>query len=253
MSTISRRKSILAMLEKGEMIKTADLSGQLNVSVMTIRRDLNSLAEDGIITLTHGGAVLNRGALFEHNMLYKQETLNDEKHRIGEFCTRFVNEGDAVFIDTGSTALKVAEALADNKNLLVVSHSLAAQQMLARSPGIKLISAPGVFREKTYGFLGQLTCEFVKGFRFDTLFLGVEGVDVEHGFTVPDIMDGETKRALVNQANQVVAVADFTKIGVSYFMTIVPLDKVDILVTNENADPAVIEAIRKQGVTVYLV
>ena len=61
MSTISRRKRILAMLEDGEMVKTTDLSEQLNVSVMTIRRDLNSMAEDGIVTLTHGGAVLNRG------------------------------------------------------------------------------------------------------------------------------------------------------------------------------------------------
>ena len=186
-------------------------------------------------------------------MLYKQETLNEEKRRIGEFCTRFVNEGDAIFIDTGSTTLKVAEALADNKNLLVVSHSLAAQQVLARSSGIKMIAAPGVFREKTYGFLGQLTCEFVKRFKFDTVFLGMEGVDARHGLTVPDITDGETKRALVDQAVQVVAVADYTKIGVSYFMTIVPLERVDALVTNEGADPAVIEEIRSHGVTVYLV
>jgi DeoR/GlpR family transcriptional regulator of sugar metabolism len=241
------------MLEEEEMIKTTELSEQLNVSVMTIRRDLNSLSKDGLVTLIHGGAALNRGALFEHNLLYKKETLNDEKRRIGEFCTRFVNEGDAIFIDTGSTALKIAEALVEKKNLLVMSHSLVAQQMLAHSKGIKLISTPGVFREKTYGFLGQLTCEFIKGFRIDTLFLGVEGVDIEHGFTVPDITDGETKRALVNQASQIVVVADYTKIGISYFMTIAPLNRVDILVTNENADPDIIKEIRAQGVTVYLV
>ncbi len=253
MNAISRRKSILALFETEEMVRTVELAEMLGVSIMTIRRDLNSLAEDGIVTLTHGGATLNRGSLFEHNMLYKQEILTEEKRRIGEFAASFVNEGDAVYIDTGSTPLRVAESISEKKNLSVVSCSLSAQQVLAHAQGINLISTPGVFREKTYGFLGQLTCEFVRRFKFDAVFLGVEGIDVAHGISVQNITDGETKRALLNQGEKIIVVADYTKIGKSYFVTIAPLNQIDILITNENADPHIIEEIRAQGVTVYLV
>lgn len=252
-NTLKRRKAIIHQLEKEGTVKTADLSEELGVSSMTIRRDLNHLSEEGIVTLTHGGAVLNSGALLEHATLYKEEQLVEEKRRIGEFCYNFMNEGEAIFIDTGTTAKMVAETIINRKNMLVVSHSLLVQQILAHAPGIKLIAAPGVFREKTMGFLGQMTCDFVASLKFDTLFLGVEGVDVKHGVSVPDIVDAETKRALVRQARRIVAVADYTKLGISYFMTVVPLKEIDILVTNKEADPALVDEIREAGVEVFLV
>lgn len=253
MNTLKRRKEIISELEKEGAVKTINLSERLEVSSMTIRRDLNYLASEGIVTLTHGGATLNNGALLEHATLFKEEKLVEEKRRIGEFCCNFVNEGDAIFIDTGTTAKVVAETIDGRKNILVVSHSLLVHQILGRSSGIKLIAAPGVFREKTMGFLGQMTCDFVAGLKFDTLFLGVEGVDIKHGVSVPDIIDAETKRALVRQAKRVVVVADYTKIGVSYFMTIVPLKEIDVLVTNKEADSNVIDQIRECGVEVFLV
>lgn len=253
MNTLKRRKTIIQELEEEGAVKTVELSERLGVSSMTIRRDLTYLAEEGIVSITHGGAVLNKGALKEHDMFYKEGSYFEEKRRIGEFCYNFVNEGDAVFLDTGSTTKIIAEVIADKKNISVVSHSLLVQQVLSGAQGIKLISAPGVFREKTMGFLGQLTCDFVAGFKFDTLFLGVEGVDIEHGVTVPDIVDGETKRALVRQAKRVIAVADYSKIGTSFFMTISPLREIDILVTNKEANPEVIDRIREEGVEVFLV
>lgn len=253
MNTLKRRKMIIQELEKEGSVKTADLSERLGVSSMTIRRDLNYLTEEGIVSLTHGGAVLNNGVLLEHAMLFKEESLIEEKRRIGEFCRNFINEGDAVFIDTGSTAKSVAETIVNCKKVLVVTQSLPVMQILSHSVGIKLLAAPGVFREKTMGFLGHMTCEFVSGMKFDTLFLGVEGIDIERGVSVPDIEDAETKRALVRQAQKVIVVADYTKLGVSFFMTIVPLANIDVLVTNKEADPAYLSAIREAGVEVFLV
>lgn len=253
MNTIKRRKEILNELEREGRVNTTALSEALGVSSMTIRRDLNYLADEGIVTLTHGGAILNSGSLMEQGMFYKEDRLVDEKRRIGEFCFNFVNEGEAIFIDTGTTTKAIAETIVNRKNIVVVTHSLPVQQILSHSPGIKLIAAPGVFREKTMGFLGKMTCDFVAGLKYDTLFLGIEGIDVEHGVSVPDILDAETKRALVRQAKKVIAVADHTKVGISYFMRIVPLNDIDILVTNREADEKVIESIREQGVEVFLV
>ena len=253
MNTQKRRKHIIQLLGKEGSVKTSELSEEFQVSVMTIRRDLNYLAGEGIVTLTHGGAALNRGGLTEHAMLYKEDTRIEEKRRIAAFCSNFVNEGDAVLIDTGSTAKMVAQTLINRKNIVVVTHSLPVQDMLSHASGIKLIAAPGVFREKTMGFLGQMTCDFVSGLKLDVLFLGVEGVDAVHGVSVPDVIDAETKRALVHQARKVVAVADYTKIGKSFFMSIAPLREIDVLVTNQEADPEAIAKIREQGVEVFLV
>lgn len=253
MNTQKRRKCIIAALEQEGSVKTSELSEEYQVSVMTIRRDLNYLAGEGIVTLTHGGAVLNRGSLIEHAMMYKEDTLIDEKRRIGAFCANFVHEGDVVMIDTGSTAKMVAETMINRKNIVVVTHSLPVQDMLAHASGIKLIAAPGVFREKTMGFLGQMTCDFVSSLKLDVLFLGVEGVDVRHGISVPDVIDGETKRALVRQARKVVVVADYTKIGKSFFLSIVPVKEMDVLVTNREADQEIIGQIREAGVEVFLV
>lgn len=265
MNTNQRRKNIICELEKCGSVKTADLSELLGVSSMTIRRDFDYLAKEGIVTVIHGGAKLNEGALTEYTMLYKEEKMVEEKRRIGEFCLRFIREGEAVLIDTGTTARRVAEYLnefavewmgestAERKNTVVVSNSLPVQQTLAHASGIRLISAPGVFREKSMGFLGQMTCEFVQNLKIDTLFLGAEGVDAGHGVTVPNVTDAETKRAFVKQAEKVVVVADETKIGSSYFMTVASLEEIDVLVTNQNADPQEIERIREAGVEVYLV
>lgn len=253
MDTHKRRNHIINLLEQEGTVKTSELSEQYQVSVMTIRRDLNYLAGEGIVTLTHGGAVLNRGGLTEHAMNYKEDTLIEEKRRIATFCSNFINEGDAILIDTGSTAKMVAQTLMNRKNIVVVTHSLPVQNMLAHVSGIKMIAIPGVFREKTMGFLGQMACDFVSNLKLDVLFLGVEGVDPDHGVSVPDIVDAETKRALVHQANKIIAVADHTKIGRSYFMSIAPMREIDVLVTNQEADPEIIGKIRDQGVEVFLV
>lgn len=253
MNTIQRRKSIISELEKAGSVKTAELSALFDVSSMTIRRDLNYLAEEGIVTVTHGGAKLNAGSLTEHTMFYKEEKMVEEKRRIGEFCLRFMEEGNAVFIDTGTTARMVAEYMVDCSNMVAVTNSVTAGQSLAHVPGIRLIGAPGIFREKSMGFLGQMTCDFVKNLKLDILFLGAEGVDAKHGVTVPDAVDGETKRALVKQAEMVVVVADQTKIGASFFMSVASLPEIDVLVTNQGADPEEIRKIKEMGVEVYLV
>lgn len=252
MKQARRRKEILTELENEGIVDTIALSKKLEVSTMTIRRDLQALSREGIVTITHGGAVLNEGSLFEHPMTYKEERYIEEKKRIGAFCASFVNDGDSVFIDTGTTAYQVAESIKNKKNIVVTTQSLSVMQLLSEYKNIKLIAAPGIYRAMSKGFLGEITCEFVKDFKYDILFLAAEGINVEHGISVPDIVDATTKKALVSRAVKVVAVMDKSKFGSSYFMTVTALDQVDIVVTNEGADPNIVNAIRERGVEVFL-
>ena len=253
MKTTKRRKEILDQLEKNNSVNITELSEILDVSSMTIRRDLNLFAEQGVVTLVHGGAVLNRGAAIVHNMPFKEEKLREEKKRIASFCANLVNEGSSIFVDCGSTAKEIAEAILQKKNIVVMTNSLPACNILSTAKNIKLIMAPGIFREKTQGFFGQMTSEFISKFKIDILFLGAEGLDIKQGTTSPDIVDAETKRSIVKQATKVVLVIDHTKLGFSSFMTVATLKEIDTIVTDKDADPEMIEELKNQGIEVFLV
>lgn len=253
MDAIKRRKELLDILNQDGFVNTVEMAERFSVTTMTIRRDFNSLQKEGIVTLKHGGAILNQGTYTEHPALIKQEQMRGEKERIGKFCANLVNEGDAVCLDTGSTTRYVADAIADKQNVIVLTNSLPVIESLRSAHNIKLIVTPGVFREKSLGFLGEMTCTFVNGFLYDTLFLACEGISAEGGVSVPDINDGQTKRAFVKQAKKVVVVADYTKIGKAFFMTVATWKQIDVLVTNLEADADMIKKIREQGVEVFLV
>lgn len=253
MKTIKRRKEIMDQLEKNNSVSITELSEELKVSSMTIRRDLSLFAEQGIVTLIHGGAVLNHGTTLVHSMPFKEEKFREEKKRIASFCANLIHEGSSVFIDCGSTTKEVAEAILQKKNIVVMTNSLPVSNILSTAKNIKLIMVPGVFREKTQGFFGQMTSSFISNFKIDILFLGANGLDLKQGATSPEIIDSETKRSLVKQATKVVLVIDHTKIGVSSFMTVATLKEIDTLVTDKAADPEIIEELKNQGIEVFLV
>lgn len=253
MKTLKRRNEILDYLKKNNSVNITELAEILNVSSMTVRRDLNLFAEQGIVTLVHGGAVLNHGATLIHNMAFREEKLRKEKNYIANFCANLIHEGSAIFIDCGSTTKEIAEAILQKKNIVVMTNSLPAANILSAAKNIKLIMLPGIFREKPQGFFGQMTSAFISNFRIDILFLGADGLDILRGATSPDIMDGETKRSLVKQARRVVLVIDHTKLGYGSFMTVASLQEIDTIVTDKEADLEMIEEIKKQGVEVFLV
>ena len=253
MKTNTRRKEILECLKTNGSVNILELAALYNVSSMTIRRDLKFFSDQGRVTLIHGGATFNRGSIFIHNLSFKEEHLQKEKNRIANFCVNLISEGSAVFIDCGSTTKELAEALSQKKNIVVMTNSLPVINILSTVKDIKLITVPGIFIEKTQGFSGQMTSRFIREFKIDVLFLGAEGFDISRGATDPDIDDTETKRILVKQATRVVLVVDHTKLGESSFMTIAAPREIDTIVTDKDADPEMIEKIKKLGIEVFLV
>ncbi|MTI94679.1 MAG: DeoR/GlpR transcriptional regulator [Firmicutes bacterium] len=253
MNPTARRLYILDYLKEKETVEIGVLAEELGVSTMTIRRDLNQFAKQGLVSLTHGGAVLNYGATIEANYAIKQGHMVEEKKRIGQAAAKLVAEGSAVFIDCGTTPQEVAVQLIHSSNITVLTNSLLAANTFAQSPKVKLIMVPGLFRAKSMGFLGPAAIEFISRMRFDYVFLGTEGVDCETGITVPDIDDGEMKRALVSRANKVVVVADHTKIGQKFMMSVCPASQVSTLVTGKEASKDIIRSMEQAGVSVVTV
>lgn len=253
MKTSERRQAILQFLERNHIGNTAELSEELDVSAMTIHRDFAALAKQGVVTPIRGGAVLNRGTAVLYGLNLRQTKMPLEKRRIGQYCAEMVREGTTVFIDCGSTAERIAEAVRNKANVTVMTNSLDVAHVLSGGKGTTLIMAPGVFSESLRGFSGQMTTDFMRRFQVDILFLGANGIDAERGLTSPDYTDAETKRALIAQAHKVVVAADHTKLGQYYFETIAKLSALNLIVTDNDADEKTIAAMRERDANIVLV
>ena len=253
MKAIERRQEILKLLEAMRSLTIKELAEKLEVSTMTIRRDLNIFSQQGLITLTHGSAVLNSGGAFFYNQRFRRKNLQPEKSRIGQYCASLVKEGYSIFINCGSTTEEIAGHLIDRKNIVVLTDSLPAANILSAAKEVKLLIAPGEYVESINGFIGELTNEFIRRFTVDILFLAGTGVHSKSGVTTASIVDAETKRALVRQARKVVLAMDHTKMQINSLVSVADLSELSMIVTNKEADPKLLEHLRGHGVEIILV
>ncbi len=253
MNGIARKQYILKRMQSEGRGSIAELAEALNVSTMTIRRDLTTLSENGLVTLEHGGAVLNSGSLFECNIAMKEETCAQEKLRIAQKCLEYIKTGDSIFLDAGTTVSRIASLLSGQRNIVVLTHSLLAANQAANLKNLQIIMCPGELRPDSLAFMGPLTDEFITHFKIDTLFLGVEGIDLVNGVSVPDVVDGVTKKNLIQNANRVICVADSTKFNSAYFYRIAPLSALDLIITDTGLDPEIQEQYLQKNVKIVAV
>lgn len=235
MKITDRRRIIMETLQDEGRADINALAEQLKVSSMTIRRDLKALAANGTVSITQGEAVLSEGALQEYNMLFKHQINLDEKKHIARRALDFVKEGESIFLDAGTTVKELAPLVSRVRNVNIMTNSLlVANSMSNLKEGTSLIMCPGTFREMSLAFLGPMTDDFIKSFKIDLLFLSVEGISLENGATTIDLLDGHTKRTLVQQAKRVICLADSSKFDSGFFYSIAPLADIDLFITDNN-------------------
>jgi DeoR/GlpR family transcriptional regulator of sugar metabolism len=231
MDAASRRREIVALVEGGGQLRIGDLAARFGVSEMTVRRDLSRLAEEGVVARAGSGAVL-RELPYEYSAEQKRRSRLRQKRAIAAFCASIVEDGETVFVDAGTTAAEVARALAGRRDITIFTNSLLAGEVLSRRARPRVIMCPGEYRERSMGYLGSLTMDFIRSYRFDTLFLGIEGITPAFGLSVPDISDCKTKAALVKASQRVVCVTDSSKFGKEWGCRICYLRDVDFVVTD---------------------
>lgn len=252
MHTFDRRKLILNILQEKKEVSINELTSELKVSSMTIRRDLSFFSSQGLVTLIQGGASLNNGAIYENAIPFKQAEMINEKKKICQFAKSIIKEGNAIFLDSGSTNQILANLISDMKNIVVITHSLLVANSLIYSNDIKLIMLPGVFREKSMAFLGNSTTNFIKQFKIDIAFLSCEGVDIKFGATLPDITDSELKNAAALQSEKKVLLADSSKFEKSFLSSYSTLDNFDLIITDNGLNKELIKSLESQNINIKL-
>lgn len=230
------------------------LAEEYDVTTETVRRDLSALERMGLVRRVHGGAVpASSLAVIESGLVERDSANTNQKERIARAALALLPPaGSTVLIDAGSTTNRFASLLPRDHRLTVVTHAVPIAARLAGSPQIELHLLPGRVRSTTHAAVGVDTVAALSELRADAVFLGTNGVSVDHGLSTPDRDEAATKRAMVASARQVVVLADASKVGAESPVRFARLDDVDVLVTDDAIDDEERQALVDAGLEVVV-
>ncbi|GAB3709075.1 DeoR/GlpR family DNA-binding transcription regulator [Spirosoma flavus] len=227
-----RRDKILELLKEDGSAKVTELAKLFKVTEVTIRQDLEKLEKDGLVIKEHGGAYLkNIEDQVRTLSLGNQENMA-RKELIARKCLEFIEFGDTIILDSGSTTTEIAKKLRGYKNLTVITNALNIAFILGAEPGIEVIMTGGEFKPPTLSLTGQKAADFFKGLNVQKLFLATAGISLKSGLTYPSISDLVVKKAMIDAADITYLVADSTKMGKSALASLGALSLIDYIITD---------------------
>lgn len=229
-----RRDKILELIREDGHAKVFNLSRIFKVSEVTIRQDLERLENDGLVKREHGGAVLIDMDAGVRNITLQNQKNMAEKMAIARRAVSYINNGDTIILDSGSTTTEIAKLLIDFQDITVITNALNIALILGAHPNINLVVTGGEFKAPTLSLTGQKTADFFNNLNVDKLFLATAGITLKAGLTYPSISDICVKRAMIESANEVYLVADSTKIGFNSFASLGALSLINLLITDSN-------------------
>lgn len=247
-----RRAAILELLLSEDAAAIPELADRFGVSHMTIRRDLDALALDGRVSVGRGEARISHHSGVEPRFAAKQRVNAALKSQIASYAAEhFVNDGDVILMEGGTTVTAMAHYLAGRSGLTVVTNGVYTVNELAHLvPGLTVMSTGGILRDVSFTYVGPSATAFLAGIHARTAFVSATGFTNDHGFMDPNPLESEVRKAMINCAERVVMLLDSTKFGVTSLITVGPTSAVDVLVTDSGAPADQLEQLRKKGVDV---
>jgi DeoR family glycerol-3-phosphate regulon repressor len=233
-----RQSELLAEVRTHGSITVEALAERFNVALQTVRRDVQRLAEAGLVARFHGGVRLPLSTT--ENIAYRQRQAlqADGKKRIARAVAQRVPEGCSLILNIGTTTEAVAQALLGHKGLRVITNNLNVAAILSDNPDCEVIVAGGVVRGRDRGIIGEATVDFMRQFKVDIGLIGISGIEDDGSLRDFDYREVKVSRAILEQSRQVWMVADHTKFGRPAMVQLARLDEIDMLYTDEPLPPA---------------
>lgn len=250
-----RRDKILTFLQERASATVNELSGLCDVSEVTIRQDLNQLSDEGLLVRTRGGALLANRNAKESTFAVRQELNAAAKQRIGELAAEMVDSGDTVFIDSSSTGVSVARALAARRELLdvtVITNGLYAALELVGHRHFSTIVAGGHMDPKAASLTGSFAWKHLERVTANIGFFGTRGLSLAYGVTELNIHEADVKQMMVARCLDVVIVTDSSKFDDASLVTFAEVSNINHLVTDDAAPSEVLNELRERGITIVL-
>lgn len=253
-----RMNALLELLGERGRLDVAEAATSLEVSLATMRRDMDALAEQQLLKRTRGGAVLAPVA-YDLPIRYKRGHHADRKHAIAEAASAMVEEGDVVGLSGGTTTTEIARSLATRPEfaeagpqarLTIVTNSLNIAAELAVRPQIRIVLTGGVAHSRSFELTGPYSEMVLRELSLDIAFIGVNGIDAQWGGTVHDEAEASTNRLMAERAARAVVVADSSKLGLRCFARVGRADVFGTLITDEDMAEAARQEFADQGLRV---
>lgn len=247
-----RHARILQLLRQHGTVAVTDLSQALDVSKMTVRRDLEELQEIGLVVRQYGGARLmpDQGETEWPLELRKRDHAN-EKRAIGKMAASLLGDGDVVIIDGGSTALEVVRNLVQT-HLTVITNSYPVLQALSNQPAVNLVATGGQYQPNNQTFIGPLAVETLSSINANVAILGTTCFSLSKGLTIRSFEEAAVQKAKIAAADRIILVMDSGKMHTHTLTTVAPVDAIDVLVTDEGLSDQDRQAIEAHGVVVLV-
>lgn len=246
-----RYEYIIEILNKDCAVKVSKLIKELNVSIETIRRDLEYLEKKGVLERVYGGAVLKKVSVDKLSFEKREEEFRSEKLEIASIAIKYIKEGQSIALNDSTTNVEIARQLKNKfKNLTVITNSLIVATELAECEGISVILAGGLLDNKEYAFYGEFAKSILDNFIVDKAFVSVGGISLTRGITDYHISTVEIQKKLIEISKETVILADSSKIDNVSLTKISNIDEISFIITDSNIGQNIINKYLKQGVEI---
>ena len=248
-----RRQKIIETIEKNKRIIVKEIAKTFNISEVTIRKDLELLEKRGLLNRVHGGAILTTGSLLTDLAITEKENINPhEKERIARKAKEFIESGDVIILDSGSTTTQIARQIKSEKGITVITNAVNIASELAQS-AVSLILTGGNLREKSFSLVGPIAEDSLTKITAQKLFLGVDGIDFDYGLTTPNLLEAKVNRMMMQAAVETILVADSSKFGRKSLGIIASIKDVNKVITDNNINESDYKKLKNLGIEVYIV
>ena len=247
-----RRQKIQEIVTEKSRVRVREVAKDFNISEVTVRKDLEILEKRGVLSRVHGGAIINESLVLDRDLTEKERIHYQEKKRIAKKAAKFINPGDVIILDSGSTTSEISRQLKFKENIKVITNAVNIASELAAC-NFEVTLTGGFIREKSFSLVGPLAELSLQNLSADKLFLGVDGIHLEYGLTTPNLMEGRVNQLMIQIAHEVILVADSSKFGRRRMSVISKLNVLDMLITDQNIPKKYLKKIKELGIDVHVV
>ena len=248
MLAIERRNAILEKLQAERRVVVSELSQIYKVSEETIRRDLDKLENDGFAIKSYGGAVINENANVDlpFNIRKKRNVIS--KQKIAEVISSRIKDGTSIMLDASSTAVYIAKALKERKNLTLITNSIEILIEMFDTPNVNVLSTGGAMREGSFALVGPQTDKMLNSYHVDMAIVSAKGFDLETGMTDTEELHANNKKTMLHAGREKVLAVDSSKFGKTAFTEIGTLEDISMVVTDAKPDEVWLQAFKEYGI-----
>lgn len=248
-----RHQYILSRLKKEGKVNVLDLCNDLNVSSVTIRKDLKLLEDKSLLYRTHGGATSSNPYTVDKPVNEKEKIRSEEKMDIGAVAAGLIEPNDCIIIASGTTVLSLARNIKPKGQLTVITAALNVATELNQYPEIEVLVLGGILRKSSSSATGMYAEKILDDFSCSKLFLGVDGIDIDFGLTTTHVQEAQLNRKMIAASQKTIVLADSSKFGKRGFGKICGLEDIEQIITDSGISEHMLKTLQGMGIEVTIV